>query len=132
MDYRPDLAVFFSGNEKAFRRDALIVEFKACGASLDQKSKSFWEINRNAQAIRESIDNINTIWCYTVTNFDEKFKRNIISLDFAPLFSNDEKNEIYYRFFKEINAHCYYISLEALLADAKSRNNVFLDIIKKQ
>lgn len=132
MDYRPDLAVFFSGNEEAFRRDALIVEFKACGASLDQKSKSFWEINRNAQAIRESIDNINTIWCYTVTNFDEKFKRNIISLDFAPLFSNDEKNEIYYRFFKEINAHCYYISLEVLLADAKSRNNVFLDIIKKQ
>ena len=49
--YRPDLAVFFSNNDNR-QKDALIVEFKSCGASIEEKSKSFWEINRNAQAIR--------------------------------------------------------------------------------
>ena len=56
--YRPDLAVFFSGTDTDNGRDAIVIEFKACGASIDEKSKSFWEINRNAQAIRDSIENI--------------------------------------------------------------------------
>lgn len=129
--YRPDLAVFFSGTDTDNGRDAIVIEFKACGASIDEKSKSFWEINRNAQAIRDSIENINRIWCYTITSFDDIFKKNIKAQDFIQLFTNGEKNEIYYRYYREINAHCYYVSLDALLADAESRNNIFLDIIKK-
>lgn len=129
--YRPDLAVFFSENTDDNGKDAIVIEFKACGASIDEKSKSFWEVNRNAQAIKNSIKNVNRIWCYTITKFDEKFKENIVAQDFVPLFTNGERNEIYYRFFNGINAHCYYISLDALIADAESRNNIFLDIIKK-
>ncbi len=129
--YRPDLAVFFSGTDTDNGRDAIVIEFKACGASIDEKSKSFWEINRNAQAIRDSIENINRIWCYTITSFDDIFKKNIKAQDFIQLFTNGERNEIYYRYYREINAHCYYVSLDALLADAESRNNIFLDIIKK-
>lgn len=129
--YRPDLAVFFSGTDTDNGRDAIVIEFKACGASIDEKSKSFWEINRNAQAIRDSIENINRIWCYTITSFDDIFKKNIKAQDFIQLFTNGERNEIYYRYYREINAHCCYVSLDALLADAESRNNIFLDIIKK-
>lgn len=128
--YRPDLAVFFS-NKGNCQKDALVVEFKSCGASSDEKSKSFWEINRNAQAIRESIGNIDRMWCYTITKFDDKFIKNIESQDFSPLFTNSKNKEVYYRYFSKINAHCYYISLEALLADANSRNKIFLDIIRK-
>ncbi len=129
--YRPDLAVFFSGTDTDNGRDAIVIEFKACGASIDEKSKAFWEINRNAQAIRDSIENINRIWCYTITSFDETFKKNIKAQDFVQLFTSGERNEIFYRYFREINAHCYYVSLDALLADAESRNNIFLDCIKK-
>lgn len=129
-EYRPDLAVFFS-NKDNYNKDAIVVELKSCGASLEEKSKSFWEINRNAQAIRDAIENIDRIWCYTVTKFDEKFRRNIRTQDFRPLFTNGENKELYYRYFSEIDAHCFYISLEALLADAKARNEVFLDIIQK-
>lgn len=129
--YRPDLAVFFSNKEDDDSKDAIVIEFKACGASLDEKSKSFWEIIRNAQAIRESINNINRIWCYTITSFDDVFINNIMTQDFIPLFTNGVRNEVFYRFYKHINAHCYYVSLDALLADAESRNNIFLDIIKK-
>ena len=129
--YRPDLAIFFS-NKENLKKDVLVVEFKACGASIDEKSKSFWEINRNAQAARKSINNIDRIWCYTITKFDDKFIENIENQDFTPLFTNGEKKELYYRYFNKINAHCYYISLDALLADANARNNIFLDIIRNK
>ena len=33
--YRPDLAVFFSGTDTDNGRDAIVIEFKACGASID-------------------------------------------------------------------------------------------------
>ena len=129
---RPDLSVFFSGNDPDQGCDALVVEFKACDASLDEKSKAFWEIIRNAQAIRQSIPNIDRIWCYTVTKFDDAFRSNIITQDFKPLFSNGDSNEIYYRYYSSTNAHCYYISLDALISDATARNNILLDIIKSR
>ena len=130
--YRPDLTVFFS-NKGNHKKDAIIVEFKSCGASIDEKSKSFWEINRNAQAIREDFNNdIERMWCYTITKFDSKFKKNIESQDFQPLFTNGKNKELYYQYFTNINAHCYYISLEALLSDAKARNTVFLDLIRQK
>ena len=128
---RPDLAIFYSSDDADKYRDAVVVEFKGIGASLDEKSKSFWEINRNAEAIRENISNIRRVWAYTITKFDDKFRKNIRTQDFDPLFGNGCKDEIYYRYFSKIDAHCYYISVEAILADADARNNVFLDIIKK-
>ncbi|MEL7641820.1 MAG: ATP-binding protein [Solidesulfovibrio sp.] len=127
---RPDLAVFYSSGDDDKYRDAVVVEFKGIGANLDEKSKSFWEINRNAEAIRENIRNIRRVWAYTITKFDDKFRKNIRTQDFEPLFGNGCKDEIYYRYFSKIDAHCYYISVEAILADADARNNVFLDIIK--
>ena len=128
---RPDLAIFYSNNAVNKMRDVVVVEFKACGASLDEKSKSFWEITRNVEAIRENIEKIDRVWAYTITKFDDKFKKNIKVQDFSPLFSNGCKEEAYYRYYKTINAHCYYISIEAILSDAEARNNVFLEIIKK-
>lgn len=127
---RPDLAIFYSNDAVDSYRDVVIVEFKGIGASLDEKSKSFWEINRNAEVIRENIAKIRRVWAYTITKFDDKFRKNIKTQDFKPLFSNGSKDEIYYRYFSTIDSHCYYISIDAILADADARNNVFLEIIK--
>ena len=128
--YRPDIAIFFS-NKFDSNKDVIVVEIKSSGASIDEKSKSFVEINRNAQAIRESFDNIDRIWCYTITKFNDKFENNIENQDFKPLFTNGKDKKLYYRYFINLDAHCYYISFDALLADAKARNKLFLDIICK-
>lgn len=127
---RPDITIFYSNNDTNSEKDVVVIEFKGLGATLDEKSKSFWEINRNVQAIRQNIPNINRIWAYTITKFDLKFIDNIKSQDFKPLFSNNDKHGMYYRYFSAIDAHCYYISIEAILSDAEARNNIFLEIIK--
>lgn len=128
--YRPDLALFYSRSQDSKDKDAILIEFKACGASLDEKSKAMWEINRNAKVIRKTISNINRLWCYSITQFTDKLIENLESNDYKPLFSNQDEQDIYYRYFENISAHCYYISIESLLKDADIRNNLFINIIK--
>ena len=128
--YRPDLCLFYSKKSKDDLKEVVIIEFKAADADIDQKGKAFWEIIRNVQIVRENIENVGLIWAYTITKFTDEFKYLISSQDFEPLFSNDSKNEAYYRYYKNANAHCYYLSLNAIIENADARNNIFLDILK--
>lgn len=131
--YRPDMAVFFSRDEKnPEKKDAIIIEFKACGAPDLEKSKATIELNRNAYSLRKNIPNINDVWCYAITKFTEDFIDTLLSEDFKPLFTTNSKNELYYRYYDQPRAHCYYMSLEALINDAEARNKIFIDIIKNK
>ena len=130
---RPDMAVFFSRNTKdSGKIDAIIIEFKACGAKYFDKSTAISELRRNAYALREEVKNIDNIWCYAITKFDDELIRELISADFESVFTNYEKNQVFRNYFKNVNAHCYFISLDALISDAKVRNNIFLDIIRNK
>lgn len=130
--YRPDIALFYSHGQDNKNRDAILVEFKACGANLNEKMKAPWEINRNALVIREVIPNINRLWCFCITQFTDKVIKGLKSQDFKPLFSNQENQDIFYRYYVNNDAHCYYLSIESLIEDADTRNNLFINIIKQK
>lgn len=129
---RPDIAIFFSKNESSNDiKDVIAIELKASGAKLDEKERSLFEITRNAQSIRDNINNIGRIWYYTITCFDDKFKKDLETQDYKPLFTNTYKEDMYYKYFNYIDTHCYFLSFDAIIEDANARNNVFLDIIRK-
>lgn len=131
LAYRPKLDIFFSGNEEAPERDALAVEFRPCGVSHDCRVQSFWTMSRTIQAVRSSAENIGTLWCFTVTEFDDSFRENILSQDFRPRSVNGKQDEIYCRFYQNANAHCCCISMDALLTEAESRNAAIPGSAKK-
>lgn len=130
--YRPDIALFYSRGQDSKEKDAILVEFKACGANLDEKMKATWEVNRNASIIRKTIPHINRLWCYCITQFTDRLVENLELDDYKPLFSNQDEQDIFYRYYEKINSHCYYISIESLIKDADTRNNLFINIIKEK
>ncbi len=128
---RPDLFVTFSKPETEEETDCTIIEFKACGASNNEKRKAISEIWDNLGAVRDNFPNIRNIWGYIVTSIDPNLVKALKRNHFKPLFSHEENN-LFYSFNEELNIHCYALSTDAIVKDANSRNKVFLDIIKKE
>ncbi|WP_428077506.1 ATP-binding protein [Candidatus Avelusimicrobium alvi] len=128
---RPDLFVTFSKPETENEVDCTIIEFKACGASNNEKRKAISEIWDNLGAVRDNFSNIRNIWGYIITSIDENLVKALKRNNFKPLFSHGENN-LFYSFNGELNIHCYALSTDAIVKDANARNKVFLDIIKKE
>lgn len=126
---RPDLTIFYSSKEADFK-NVVAIEFKALGATLDEKNKSLTELPRNVKIIKENIKNIKETWAYIITSIDDDFAESIETQDYKKLFASDG-NRVYYRYMENIGAHLYVVSIDAIIKDAETRNNVFLNIIKK-
>lgn len=131
-DVEPDLTIFYSNN------DLVVVEFKAIGTTTDNKVNAFTELNRNIGIICKNFENINNVYGYIITKFDDKFKTRIIEQpNVTELFTNGSE-PTYYFYNGNIrdmngnkkNVHCYIISTETIYKDADSRNKFFIDIIK--
>lgn len=127
---RPDLFVTFSKPEAENEVDCTIIEFKACGASNNEKRKAISEIWDNLGAVRDNFPNIRNIWGYIITSIDSTLVKALKRNHFKPLFSHEENN-LFYSFNEELNIHCFALSTDAIVHDANARNKVFLDIIKK-
>jgi hypothetical protein len=126
---RPDLVIFSLSKENDEENKSLVViEFKAIGASQDEKNKAFTEINNNIDIIKKNISNISEIYSYIITSIDEDFKNTIKNQDYNEIIGNG----IYYKYLKNLNGHSYILSVEAILKIASKRNNVFLNFIKKK
>ncbi len=129
----PDLTIFYEN------KLAIVVEFKALGANYNKKIDAISEINRNNGIVAKNIPNLNAIYGYIITQFDEVFlKRMQYQNGIKRMFTNGEDQMFYFynenisnSEGKSIPCHTYIISTESIYLDAKARNQLFLDIIKK-
>lgn len=130
----PDITIFYSNN------DVVVIEFKGIGAPIDEKLKSFSEINRNMGIIAKNFDNLNNIYGYVITKFDNKFNEFIKMQPSIQTFFSTDENPIYYSYNsnlkdkngKSISGHLYFISAQTIYTDANSRNRLFIDILKNK
>lgn len=127
---RPDTAIVFSREEG--QKDAIMLEYKGPNASLDEKSKSLTELPNNVNYLRESASDVGSVWSYILTTIDEKFEKTIINQDYKPLFASREDGVVYYKYLNHVNTHVYVMDYKALINAAFSRNETFLNILKKK
>lgn len=123
---KPDLAVFYN---KEISRDALVVEFKGCNASLGEKEKAIAEISRNCYILKEKVKEINNVWAYIITSIDDEFEISLKASGYKERYTNASDGKILY-FYNEGVAHIYALDIKAVTADAFARNKTFLDILK--
>lgn len=131
---RPDLTVFYSSKEQD-SKDIVVIEFKAVGASRQEKNKALWELPRNIDVLRKNIPRINRIWAYIITRIDDEFAEMLGAVGYDRLFSNEENSLFYsYQVNKNDNtgAHIHVVSVKSLIEDSKARNELFLDIIRNR
>ena len=127
---RPDLAVFYNRQNGA--KDIVMVEFKGPNATIDEKNKSLTELPNDIAIVKKNINDIKTTWSYIITTIDEDFAFSIDNTEsYTRLFTTSDKYKAYYRYFQKAKAHVFVVDINAILDDAMSRNQTFLDILKK-
>ncbi|MBO7573832.1 MAG: ATP-binding protein [Bacilli bacterium] len=128
----PDLALFYSN------KSAVVVEFKALGADYNKKIDAISEIDRNNGIIAANLEDINALYGFIITSFDDVFLNRIKKIHgIKRMFDNNDEHMFYYYNENILNAdnkpipcHTYIISAKTICADANARNKLFIDIIK--
>jgi len=133
----PDLVMFYSDKEEN-NKDVLLIEFKKLNIKLSEKKKAITQLQDYPMYIRKNIDNIRSIFSYTIIDIDKPFIEWLTdSQDFDEYAFGDEQNRItsYYKYVSGkngvINAHLNVIEFSQIIQDANKRNKIFLDILKQ-
>ncbi len=137
-DKEPDITAFYS-REKDFK-DLVLIEFKAIGATTDNKMGALSEINRNLKFVLQRMDDVNCVYGYVITKINEELQEYLESdPNVHKLFSCGESPMYYYPndVLKDANgikrfAHIYILDADSIYHDANVRNKTFLDILKKE
>ena len=127
----PDLVMFYS-NPNGEYKDVLLIEFKRLNDGIDSKEKAISQINRYPMYIVDHVENVRSIYTYTVVDIDEEFGKALTRAHGYSEHSfgtDDNKISSYYRYNDILKAHTHVVSFSQVLADAKKRNKVFLDIL---
>lgn len=132
----PDLTIFYENNT------AVVVEFKALGANYNKKIDAISEISRNHGIVASNIENINVIYGYIITQFDEKFLNRMKyqpAVKQMKLYSNGHEQMFYIYNEHIINkegvnipCHTYILSTDSIYKDANNRNKLFIEILKNK
>lgn len=123
---RPDLSVFFLNNNN--NHNAVIIELKPFTDDSDKKFDGLSQLRKYAEALKNT-EGLDCIWYYLITKIDENFRKELVKDDYQPLFSNEDN--IYFKYYNNMSLYLYVMSSDALIADAKARNKVFIDITKE-
>jgi len=137
---RPDIVLIFSSNPNQNEKkiDVVIIELKKRGLPLNETMITQTQLVQRATHLMKYYDNrIQRIWFYGIIEFNKEIERHLRS-EFNELYSS---GKMYYR---ETNAviemdpdiklpiGVYIIDLDSIIADADTRNSVFLNLIKRK
>jgi hypothetical protein len=127
---RSDISMFFSHeplNKEGLK--AVIIEikpFKDTGKSDRDKFNGVQQLLDYIEAFKEK-EQVKEVWAFLVTDIDTKFAKRLDKNGYVPMFSTERP--IYYKNYKA--GFIYVIGVETIVADAKARNSMFIDIISR-
>ena len=119
---RPDIGLFFGDQNNQDK--AVIIEIKPYGITDYDKEKGIQQLLKYAEEFQKKLQTTQQ-WYYLITDLSEDFTNLLRRNQFKPLFSH--KDSIYFSYNEPLKTYIYIISYSSLIADAKSRNQIFLD-----
>ena len=129
---RPDLFVLYNNPEDSdLRKDVVLIEFKKGNIDYKEKLSAIDQVDEYKEKLKEIVK-INNFYCYIICDFkadDRDIERVMTNRAFTKVFSNN--GCIYYGYLPGSNTHVTFISSNSIFADAKARNETFLNILKK-
>lgn len=127
---RPDYLMFFSNkldndNDKL---NLVCFEFKKLGNTKYDKSKAIIQLTDYAAELKDTCEQIDILFLFALVEFDEKFEKTLERQGFKRRFSIQGK--IWSKYNPDIDVELSFLDFKALIHDANSRNNTFMDILK--
>ncbi|OCL85717.1 hypothetical protein AAX26_01784 [Aliarcobacter thereius] len=127
---RPDICIFTKTKDDI--QDIVIIELKGNDATGEKNAGGLTETNKYTFKIKQYFESKKIdvrIWSYLITNLgkDEKAALDVavgVHKSYTP------KGEMYYIYNDKLNSTTHIYSLETMIEDAMSRNQLFLDILK--
>jgi hypothetical protein len=128
---RMDLFIAFDSNQEETIKDCIVIEFKALGASRDEKANAASQVRRKyAQSIRRHAKNIGKIFIFIITYLDEITKEDLRSDDFRESVTRYGTIMNYYNY--ENDAHICFICASTIIGDAKDRHELFFKLLREE
>lgn len=127
---RPDYLMFFSNkldndNDKL---NLVCFEFKKLGNTKYDKSKAIIQLTDYAAELKDTCEQIDILFLFALVEFDEKFEKTLERQGFKRRFSIQGK--IWSKYNPDIDVELSFLDFKALIHDANSRNNTFMEILK--
>lgn len=129
---RMDLFIKFNRPSDSESIDCIVIEFKALGASIDERADAASQVRRKyASYLRKHIPNLNDIFVYIVSELDDELCEDMQrGDDFSIAYSRHGKIMTYYN--KGNNAHIYFIGASTIVGDSKDRHELFFKLLKEE
>lgn len=126
-----DLFVAFDREPDDLTKDCVVIEFKALGATSDQKADAASQVRRKyAQSIRRHAKNVGKIFIFIITYIDDKTKEDLRSDDFREAVTRYGTMMNYYN--KENDAHICFVCASTIIGDAKDRHELFFKMLRDE
>lgn len=130
---KPDVAAFFSTDDKSDPNKLVIIEFKKPGTDVFDNNKALTQCRLYASDLTEAIASVREVFSFAIVDVDDEFLRDLRQQEFMPVFSLSER--VLYKKYSigtanEVPLHLYVMPASALLKDAKARNSVFEEVLQ--
>lgn len=130
---KPDVAAFFSKDDKGHPNKLVIIEFKKPGADIFESSKALLQCRLYASELADRIKTVREVFAFSIVEIDDEFYNDMKRTGFKDVFSLNDR-VVYDDFVigrnNDIPLHLYVMPAASLITDAKARNRVFEEILR--
>lgn len=133
---RPDIAMVFSADPSSVEKvDVVVVEVKRRAVSDKDTTYAAVQLLKRARMLIDHCPNIQRMWYYALVDIDDTLAQWLQDEKWAPLYS---KERVYHKTRSltrksdgvEVEAPTFFVSFDAVVKDAKSRNLAFLELLR--
>ncbi len=121
---RPDIAAFYRDSG---RKKLVLFELKKTHAGTFDATKGIDQLGLYAQKFREQ--GVEEIYMYLVSGLDEEAEIILKNRQFKTIYSSSGKS--LFGIVGEVPCMVFVLDPEAVIADARARNQVFIDMVKE-
>ena len=127
---RPDICIFTKSKNDI--KEIIIIELKGSDATGEKNAGGLNELNKYTRKIKNHFEQNGEeilIWSYLITTFNDETIQEI--KDTAGIKQTyTTKGEMFYLYNESLNAITHILTLETMVEDAMSRNQLFLEILR--
>lgn len=127
---RPDICIFTKSENDV--KEIILIELKGSDATGEKNSSGLNELNKYTRKIKDHFEANGEevmIWSYLITTLNKETRQELT--DTAGIKKTyTTKGEMFYLYNEALNAITHILTLDTMIEDAMSRNQLFLDILK--
>jgi len=127
---RPDICIFTKSKNDI--KEIILIELKGSDATGEKNSAGINELNKYTRKIKDHFEQNGEevlIWSYLITTLSPETKQELEDMSGIKK-TYTTKGQMYYIYNEKLNSITHILTLDTMVEDAMSRNQLFLDILR--